>query len=246
LLLALAALCIPLFSQTSQPSATDPRDQTVILRIIVVSSLEHVQRIVEQLNQKQDFAAIAMRESIDSTASNGGYIGKVMLSALRPELRDALIGVTPGKISPIVKAPLGFAVLKVEAEEDPAKSDGPDQARNPATASTGSVKVAFSLGGFGESLLGLSNFDKATGWDRDPRKVCEVHKLSLAAEKKSLNHLLYSPDPKARASLERIDLFNAHFSLGEIYAYTGDMEHAVVEYKEAHQMAAADAPQAMP
>ena len=242
LLLALVLPCMPVFSQTSQP-AVDKTPGEVTLRIIVVSSAERAQHIVDELNKGRDFASIAKEDSIDSTAGDSGYLGKIALSALRPELSNALVGVAPGQISDVVRTPLGFAIVKVEAE-DLAKNNGPDRSGTAAIASVGSVKYTLSLGGLGEAELGLIAFDKTAGWDRDPHKICEVRKQSLSAETKSLDDLLSPGNRKSRASFAPIDLMNAHYALGEIYSYQGDMEHAVAQYGEAYQIAASDAPTA--
>ncbi len=242
LFLAILVLTTGLFSQGSKPAAAGT-SHDVTLRIIVVSSEEQAQHIVGELKRGEEFATIAKTESIDSTAGEGGYLGKIDLSALRPELRNAVAGLAPGQISPIVKTPLGFAILKVEGEQT-SDSSASDRGGTAETTSIGSVKYALSLGGYGEAQLGLNNFDKPAGWDKDPRKICEVHKLSLAQEKESLNHFLSPENQKARASFAPLDLLNLHYSLGEIYSYEGDMEHAVAQYNQAYQIAASQAPKA--
>jgi tetratricopeptide (TPR) repeat protein len=242
-LLALAASVIfglPLLSQTAPlPSSSTPSDE-VTLRIIVVSSPEKAQHILDLLQKGDDFANLAKRESIDSTASDGGLLGKLAPSSLRPELREALQGITLGQVSPVVRTPLGYAILKVVNEV----GGSTNSVGTPGTGATGSVKYTFTLGGFGEAELGMNKFDKPPGWDRDPRKICEVRKESLSVEKESLDDFLSPAGEKARASFAPIDLLNAYFSLGEIYSYEGDMEKAVSQYKEAYQIAASKAPKA--
>jgi len=238
-----AIFCARLFSQGSQPAA-GPTSHEVTLRIIVVSSEEQAQHVLEELNQGKDFATVAKTDSIDSTAGDGGYMGSVALSGLRPELRDGLAGLSPGQISAVIRSPLGFAILKVEREPYPASSGVADRGGIGATASVGSVKYALSLGGLGEAELGLSRFDKPPGWDKDPRKICEIRKQSLEIERESLDDFLSPTNQKARASLSPVDLLGAYYSLGEIYSYKGDMEHAVPQYSQAYQIAASEAPNA--
>jgi tetratricopeptide (TPR) repeat protein len=242
-LLPLTVLCARLFSQDSQLTK-DKSSDDVSLRIIVVSSVEQAQHILGELKGGEDFATIAKRDSIDSTAGDGGYLGKIALSDLRPELRDAVAGISPGQITPIVRTPLGFAILKVEAEQHWASGGRSDRGGTAETASVGSVKYAFILGGLNEAELGLNNFDKPAGWDKDPRKICEVRKLSLAQEQESLNDFLSPANRNARASFAPFDLLNLHYSLGEIYSYEGDMERAVAQYSQAYQIAASQAPTA--
>src|ERR1700693_344372 len=112
LILAVAAssiFCMPLLPQ-NRPAASNVPAGEVTLRIIVVSSPEEAERILDRLKHGQDFALLAEIQSIDSTADDGGLMGKIAPSMLRPELRDALQGLGPGQISQVVRIPLGYAI----------------------------------------------------------------------------------------------------------------------------------------
>jgi len=234
----------PLLSQTSSPGSGVPAGE-VTLRIIVVSSADEAERILERLKQGQDFAVLAKLKSIDSTADDGGLMGKIAPAMLRPELRDALQGLGPGQISPVVRVPLGYAILKVTQETAPGSSNA-NSGGNAGTAATGSVKITYNIGGLSEAELGLVSFDKAAGWSEDPRKICEVRRQSLAAEQKSLEDFLSPTNQKSRASRPPLDVLSAHFSLAEINSYQGNMDKAIEQYEDAHQIAASDVPKAAP
>jgi tetratricopeptide (TPR) repeat protein len=228
--------CLPLCSQVSQP--LDPKDSaTAFLRIIVVSSQEQAQQILSRLNKGENFADLARKESVDSTASDGGSLGTVAISSLRPELRDALIGLVPGQISPVVKSPLGFAILKVETSLDSRPNASPVAKATPVVNSIGSVKQSWGLGGLIEAEVGLYNFPKPAGWERDLKKICELRKQSLVHERESMERFFSPANSKERDSFSSIDLLNTYYSLGEIYAYPGDMEHAIPQYENAYQIA---------
>ena len=59
-----------LVSQSMTPGAT-------ALRIIVVESPSQAQEILERLKGGEDFAKLAKEKSIDPTAQDGGYLGKL-------------------------------------------------------------------------------------------------------------------------------------------------------------------------
>jgi hypothetical protein len=61
-------------------------------RIIVVSTEDEAGRLARQISAGARFAALAVSRSIDPSADHGGLIGPIALSALRPELREALDG----------------------------------------------------------------------------------------------------------------------------------------------------------
>lgn len=243
------AQCLLLFSlhlvaQTS-PSARAKNSESIFLRIIVVSSADQAQQIVDQLNKGTNFADLAQKKSIDSTASEGGSLGKVLRSSLRPELRDAVDGLAPGQISRIVKSPLGFAILKLEKDS---AADGGPVVSNGTTAinNIGSVKQTWGLGGFLEAEIGLYKFKKPEGWERDPRMICEMRKQSFASEKVSMEHFFSPANASARESFSPIDLLNAYYSFGEMDSYEGNMEQAIAQYEKALQIAIAQDPLAEP
>ena len=248
LLLVVAGSCIfalPLLSQTSSAGSNAPGEVT--LGIIVVSSAEEAESILDRLKQGQDFAVLAKIKSIDSTADGGGLMGKIAPSMLRPELRDALQGVGPGQISQVVRIPLGYAILKVMQEPAPASRNvNMTMGGNAGTLASGSVKYTLNLGGLSEAELGMDKFDKAPGWNEEPRKICEVRRQSLAAEQKSLEDFLSSKNQKSRESKNPLDVVGAHFSLGEIHSYQGNMDRAIEQYEDAHQIAVSDVPAAVP
>ena len=235
--LAMVSACSLAAGQSRSESTADE----VTLRTIVVSSAESAQRIVERLQKGEDFALLAKQQSIDATAEDGGFMGELKLSTLRPELRDALRGLMVGQISPVVRTPLGFAIMKVVNEEKSA----PPPATPPAVAATGSVKYTLTVGGLSEVELGLTKFDKPAGWEQDPQKICEVRKQSIAREKQSLESFLSPAAQKTREGYTPMDVLNAHFSLGEIFSYEGNMDAAIEQYRTAYQIAESDVPKAM-
>jgi tetratricopeptide (TPR) repeat protein len=249
LMLAVAAssiFCMPLLPQNPPAASSVPAGE-VTLRIIVVSSPEEAERILDRLKQGQDFAVLAKINSIDPTADDGGLMGKIAPSMLRPELRDALQGVGPGQISQVVRIPLGYAILKVVQETAPASRNANlNMGGNAGTLASGSVKSTLTIGGLSEAELGMNKFDKAPGWNEDPRKICEVRRQSLAAEQKSLETFLSSANQKSRESKLPLDVLSVHFSLAEIYSYQGNMDKAIEQYEDAHQIAASDVPAAVP
>lgn len=80
-----------------------------------------IHMIQMRLRQGADFAAEAQKYSEDpKTAANGGDYGFVPESALNqanPELRKAIMDMTPGQISPILHTSDGYRILKVISKE---------------------------------------------------------------------------------------------------------------------------------
>ena len=142
MILPIVTFCgLSLFSQSLPPGGRPENELN--LRIIVVGSQEAAERLLQRLAQGESFVALARAESLDPSAGNGGLLGRLALSTLRPELRAALQGVKPGQVTPVVRIPTGFAVLQVIAEDGGITSPSPA-----ALSATGSVKYVLDVGGF--------------------------------------------------------------------------------------------------
>jgi peptidyl-prolyl cis-trans isomerase SurA len=80
-----------------------------------------IQMIQMRLRQGDDFTTLAQSYSEDpNTAPNGGDIGFVPESALdkaNPDLRRAIMDMTPGQVSPILHTQEGYRLIKVISKE---------------------------------------------------------------------------------------------------------------------------------
>src|SRR4030095_3406312 len=129
-----SAVVLPQTLQVSPPAPADG----LAMRIIVVGSEDEARRVVEQLKRGEDFAELAKKVSQDPSADNGGLIGRIAISGLRPELMKALGGVAIGQLSTVVQIPTGFAVIKVVPDSEAA---GANPLASRALVATGSVKT---------------------------------------------------------------------------------------------------------
>ena len=106
------------------------REPSVQLRQIVVkvdrgASEEQVnqartaaERARERVRTGQEFADVAREVSDDGSAANGGLVGDVTLEELVSPLREAVVDLPIGELSPVLRSRFGFHVLRVEARQD--------------------------------------------------------------------------------------------------------------------------------
>lgn len=94
------------------------RLSAISLRPVPEAELPERQTFLETLRQQlldgADFAATAREVSQGSNARQGGDMGWVNPLTLPPPLRDAIIELTPGEISPPVLTPTQHFLLKVQ------------------------------------------------------------------------------------------------------------------------------------
>ena len=112
------------------------------LRIIVASSREDAQRLVERVTQGEDFAALA-RSRVDRSDAPGtaACSDGLQLSSLRPESAKRTAAASrAGQVTAIAPVPTGFAFMRVEANSMSASAAPTTTAGSVALLATGSVK----------------------------------------------------------------------------------------------------------
>lgn len=105
---------------------TDAMDETAIAAVA-----KEADRIAAEVkSNKMDFAAAALQFSRhDPSRLNGGFMGMIKVSELIPEIRKALDELQIGQVSPGVKSPMGYHILK-KGEIMPEQDLTVDQIRN--------------------------------------------------------------------------------------------------------------------
>ncbi len=231
---------------TATMIAQPPPSDHVTVRMIVVGSADEAAQVVQRLTNGADFAVLAKSLSIDPTADSGGWLGRVAVSSLRPELRRALEGLKPGQVSPFVRIPTGFAILTVVPETDAGRIESPAPATlNPGVAASGSVKYMLSVDGLAEVTAALQAFPKPEDWNQDPRTICQTRTQAVADAIASMERALL-PASEARARWQPLDEVQAHHLLAELYAYRGQMGDVIAHFQKARELAVAAVPAAVP
>lgn len=207
----------------------------VPLRIIVVDSPEEAQKVLEWLKKGKDFAALAATMSIDPTAKEGGYLGNLDPTGLRPELRNAVKGLERGEVSGVVKISEGYAILMVDHVERPTAM-GESSTVLLALTGPGSIHYGPNVDGFGEVFAIFNRFpDKPRDWNRILRPItaAELHRQSLTSGIKHVQELLANnPD-----DTDPIEAVQTRFLLAQLYAFQGQMEEAIAQWSICYELA---------
>jgi tetratricopeptide (TPR) repeat protein len=196
--------------------------------------------ILDRLKAGDDFAVLARQKSVDATAIDGGFMGDVDPNTLRSELRDALRGMQPGQLSPIVELPSGYAILKALPHAELAERERVNQNRLAAVNAAGSVRYVTDVSGLMEAEGAFANVAMPDGWRQDLGLICETYTQALPPVVDSLHNLL---SPTSEKSLLRdqeakpIDVMGAHMALGQLYAHKAEMEKAIEQLEAAHRVA---------
>ena len=243
---AIAVLGLILFSRVAR---TGDDANAIPVRLIIVNSAEDAQAIEDRLKAGADFAVLAREKSVDATSGDGGFLGKIDPASLRGELRNALSALQPGQISGIVKLPTGYAILQVLTEAEAADLGKADRALQAAIRKEGTVRLAPLVGGQDEAMSRLFQRTMPEAWGQDLHAICDAYRQSPLTLLKELDALV---DPANRASplhgksTRPNDVLDVYMTRGQLYAYRGDMAHAVAEWEIAYRIASSDVPRAMP
>lgn len=241
--ISIASICSsPLCGQSYSPSSQSVGSSKLQLQVIVVASLAEAQQVIEQLKSGTGFAKLAREKSIDPTAGDGGYMGQFSPTELRAELRDALQGVGPGHFTQPVHIPSGYAILKIVDQPSNSKANDSDAARSFDLAAAGTIRSAPEIGGLSEAEATIIDYPKAASWNADPHTVCEARNESLTNMIDLAKDALEPGNTEALKGRSAIDIMQAHYGLGEIYAYEGDMDAALQQFNISYELAVSTVP----
>jgi hypothetical protein len=166
-------------------------------------------------------------------------------SELRAELRDALQGVETGQFTQPVHIPSGYAILKIVIVPSSSKSNNSDPARSFDLAASGTIRSAPEISGISEAEATILDYPKAASWSADPHTVCEIRNESLKSMVELASGALSPGHSEALKGNSPIDVMQAHYGLGEIYAYQGDMDAALQEFNTSYDLAVSTVPSAV-
>ena len=171
--LAIPAIVCSLALVSGQAQQVPPSDVST-LQIIVSPSADEAEQLRAQVNGGADFAALAREKSVDPTGRDGGYLGKVSLTSLRPELRDALQGVTPGQTTAVVRIPTGYAIVRVVPAGEATAPVDTSPSRTLAASTVGATRDALPVGGLVEADLVIQSAPRPDGWSEDLPQICRT------------------------------------------------------------------------
>ena len=180
----------------------------VAVRMILLRTSEEARQVLANLQRGEDFAELAKKHSIDSTGPAGGYLGKVKLSDLRPEIQEALKGLAAGQVSGVVETSGGYMILKVLEEAESAEIESAQ--RTPESRLTTDI----SGGGVVKDLFDRTQ--KPVGWEQDLQTICAVKRMAVR------NGLIQSKDNN---------------TLAQLWVYQGELGRAVKYFQAVYEQA---------
>src|SRR5437660_11892998 len=189
-----------------------PQTARVGVRLIAVKTVEEAADLRTRLQAGEPFEDLAKKYSTAPSASDGGWFGLFMVADLRKEFQDALEGLVPGQLSPIVKLNGEYMLLQLVTE----------------------AETHFALG------CELANQRKLDDAISEFREAISINPRYARAHY-YLGAALFEMDNRVEEALAefrealRLDPQNAeaHNTLGLALLEGGDADEAMREYREA-------------
>jgi len=199
-------------------AATEER----VLELILVKTSQEAEAILARIKAGDSFERLALRHSIDPSATVGGYLGKVKLEDLRPEFQEAVKSVATGEVSAAFPVASGHAILKVL-----------ERPRAPSAKQMQGAKaqlVAY-VSGFEESLYFFSRLPKPQNFHQNLRAICDLKTSAIeTAIRETETQIGSARDPQG--------LLQAHHTAAQLYAYRGDVDKSIHHFEGALNAAA--------
>jgi hypothetical protein len=216
------------------------------MRLIVVGSSAEAEQITDHLKAGADFATLAKERSIDPTAAEGGYLGRLELSTLRPELRVVVQRIGAGEITDVARIPTGYAILKILPVSEVLPAVDPSPTRILAVAAQGAVSYSITVSGFVEADTIFVRFPKRPGWDQDLKAVCDIRQRSIPTAIEQLRRVVDGTFSPGTAKESPFDQLQTHYGWAQVLAYQGNLNDAIQRWMVAQRIADESVPAMVP
>jgi len=225
---SLFLICAALVPQAGLSDAPDARP----MELILVDSLAQATDLLHRLEKGEDFAVLAHKYSIDPTANDGGYMGIIDPEGLRLELRDALKGMLPGQVTPVVKMPGGFALVKVLRGTETVEAVSSDATRLIGVSSQSSARTTTDASGYQEFMQAFRHSISGSKWGQDLKQVCADRTDAGAWGVQALREQL-----NGRAPMDAEETATVHQNIAGLLSASGKIDEALPEWEEAYRIA---------
>ena len=215
------------------------------LGMIVTATAEQAEKVIKEFKAGTDFGVLAKENSIDITADDGGYLGRMNLVQLEPDVRSAVSAIHAGQITGVIHTSDGYAVLTIFPAA-PHAQHLISQREISSLVSTGVVRSSLDVGGLGVADQVFTAFQKPEGWDRDLHQICKIRKQSHAEAIVQLQHALATAEAEGTDQSQPDKMIAAHMSLAQLYAFDGEMEKEIQQQKLALAIARKYLPEGTP
>ena len=227
---AVVVLGIPFLLIESVFLATEQEQPLeVTVRMILLRTSEEARKVLASLQRGGDFAELAQKHSIDSTRPQGGYLGKVKLSDLRPEIREALKELPAGQVSGVVQTPAGYMILKVLEEAE----------RVGYMTLRVAGRLTTDVAGGEEARDLFRRIQKPAGWEQNLQTVCAVQVTAVRGGFEELESYLAAAKNESAGQGSDARLLAAYHTLAQLWAYQGGLDQTVKYLQAAYEQAVA-------
>lgn len=225
-------------AEAMEPDPLQDESQSVALQMILVATPQQGSEILAQLNAGVPFDKLAREYSIAPSGSNGGYVGEVNLSALRPEIQAGLRGLIPGQVSGIIATPSGYMIVKLVPIGAAVDMGQMGYQTKLAAAAQKNIRNTTLVDGY-SVVMGFFNRDpKPPEWSQDLQAICQTQRRAVEQASRSTQARLNQLKAQKVTPANATAMMNAFESRAQFESYNGRMPNSIKNFMAEYQIAA--------
>ncbi len=223
--------------EAAAPVLPESKSPRVALQVIVVATRQEAEEILTRLNAGEPFNQVAQERSIDRSAADGGYVGRVRISALTPEIRAAVERLVPGQVSGVISTPSGYMILRVLPEASALEFETREQEWNLAEAAHSKVQVVVLVDGFSWVQDFFAHEAKPPNWNQNLPMICRLHRHAITRGIETFTGRLEDSKVRKTRLPNLAGMMRDYEGLAQIESYVGEIGQAIKDFQSEYQIA---------
>ena len=209
----------------------------VPLQVIIVRTRGAANQMIRVLDNGDSFSQVAQEYSLEPGGGDDGYMGRVRVSELPPEVREAVKGLKPMQWTDPIETSSGFMIVKLLSEVAAVDVEEAERNLKLVTAAIARVQTVKEVDGYSPMIDIFTRSRKPPHWNLDMQTICKVERFAetygLKTAKDNLEAALAQganqPDPAGiMARYDKLALWECYF---------GNMEEAINYFQAEDQIA---------
>jgi hypothetical protein len=215
-------------------SSQEISDSSVVpLQVIVVRTREAAIEMLKFLASGVQFAALAEEFSLEPMAGDDGYMGKVRISGLPPEVREALKGLQPGQWSDVIETSSGYMIVKLLSEAASLDIEEAERNLRLVDAVLARVQSVQEIDGYSPMIDIFTRMPKPVGWNLNVQNICKFQRFAETYGYKTAKDNLEA----AKNQSDPAGLMKRYDTLAKWECYFGNMAEGIKYFQAEDEIA---------
>jgi tetratricopeptide (TPR) repeat protein len=219
-------------------SSQEESDSSIVpLQVIVVRTREAAIEMLKFLASGVQFAALAEEFSLEPMAGDDGYMGKVRISELPPEVRVALKGLQPGQWTDVIESSSGFMIVKLLSEAASRDIEEAERNLRLTDAVLARVQTVQEIDGYSPMIDIFTRMPKPVGWNLNVQNICKFERFAETYGYKTAKDNLEAAIRQGAGQPDPAGLMKRYDTLAKWECYFGNMAEGIKYFQAEDEIA---------